>query len=91
MVGAELFIPLVILAITQMIKMAAPAIQGWVTIAIAFLVGIVLALIDGFIGVTDVTVAAGIVFALEAIGISVIAGKAGGGTAGDPNATIVAR
>lgn len=83
MVGAELFVPLIILAITQMIKMAAPAVKGWVTIAVAFVVGILIGLIGGAIGVEHVSIAQGIVYALEAIGISTVAGKAGGGTAGD--------
>lgn len=83
MVAADLFIPLVILAITQMIKMAAPAVVGWVTIGVAFAVGFLVALIDGLIGVNDVSIAQGLMSALTAIGISVIAGKAGGGSPGD--------
>lgn len=89
MVSAEVFIPIIILALTQMIKMAAPKVTGWVTIAVAFAVGIVVALIDGFIGITDISIAAGIVYALTAIGISVAVGKAGGGSPGDN--TVVAR
>ena len=87
--SAELFIPLVIIAITQMIKMAATAVQGWVTIGVAFVVAIVVALIDGLIGVTDISVAQGVVYALEAVGVTVVAAKAGGGSPGDGH--IVAR
>lgn len=89
MVGAEVFVPLVILAITQMIKMAAPAVIGWVTILVAFAVGIVIALIDQFIGVSDISIAQGIIYSLTAIGISIVAGKAGGGSPGDAPATTV--
>lgn len=83
MVEAALFISLVIIAITQMIKMALPQISGWVTILVALAVGVGVALVDGVIGVTDITIAQGVVFALGAIGITVAAGKAGGGSPGD--------
>ena len=83
MVEATLFIPLVIIAITQMVKMAFPRITGFLTIVIAFVVGIVVALVDRSIGVVDITVAQGLVYALGAIGVTVIAAKAGGGANGD--------
>lgn len=83
MVEAIVFIPLIIIAITQMIKMAFPQINGFVTIIIAFTVGIVVALVDKEIGVADVTIAQGIVLALGAIGITAVAAKAGGGARGD--------
>lgn len=83
MVDAVLFIPLVIIAITQMVKMAFPQITGFLTIVVAFVVGIVVALVDTSIGVIDVTVAQGLVHALGAVGITAIASKAGGGAKGD--------
>lgn len=83
LVQASLFIPLLILAVTQLIKMAVPAVKGWVTIVVALVVGVVVALIDTNIGVADITIAQGLVYALGAIGISVVASKAGGGAAGD--------
>lgn len=83
MVEAGLFVSLIIVAITQMIKMAAPAVVGWVTIAVAFVVAILIALVDNLIGVTDISIAEGIVYALGAVGISAVAGKAGGGSPGD--------
>lgn len=85
MVDAIVFIPLIIIAITQMVKMAFPQITGFLTILVAFVVGIVVALIDRSIGVTDITVAQGLVYALGAIGITAIAAKAGGGAKGDDN------
>lgn len=85
MVEASLFIPLIIVAVTQLVKMGVPQIQGWVTVILAFVVGLVIALIDQLIGVTDISVAQGLVYALGAIGISVVAGKAGGGASGDQN------
>lgn len=80
---ATLFISLLIVAVTQMIKMAVPQVAGWVTILVALCVGILIALIDVLIGIADISIAEGIVLALSAIGISTLAGKAGGGAAGD--------
>jgi len=85
MVDAIVFIPLVIIAITQMVKMAFPQITGFLTILVAFVVGIVVALVDKSIGVTDITIAQGLVYALGAIGITAVAAKAGGGAKGDDN------
>lgn len=83
MVEATLFIPLIIIAITQMVKMAKPQITGFVTILVAFAVGVLVALVDTYIGVADVTIAQGLVLALGAIGVTAIAAKAGGGAKGD--------
>jgi hypothetical protein len=83
MVDAIVFIPLIIIAVTQMIKMALPQITGFVTILVAFCVGVVVALVDKEIGVQDVTIAQGLVYALGAIGITAVAAKAGGGAKGD--------
>lgn len=85
MVEATLFIPLLIVAVTQMVKMALPQITGFVTILVAFVVGVFVALVDTSIGVVDVTVAQGLVLALGAVGISTLASKAGGGAKGDDN------
>lgn len=82
---AAIFIPLIIVAVTQMVKMALPQITGFVTIIIAFVVGLVVALVDTSIGVADVTIAQGLVLALGAVGITTLASKAGGGAKGDDN------
>lgn len=87
LVEAAIFIPLVIIAVTQMIKMALPQISGFVTVLVALAVGIVVALVDTFIGVRDITVAEGLVLALGAIGITALASKAGGGAPGDGKST----
>lgn len=83
MVEAVVFIPLIIIAVTQMIKMALPQITGFVTILVAGIVGVAVALIDTHIGVADVTIAQGLVLALGAVGITAVAAKAGGGAKGD--------
>lgn len=85
MVEATLFIPLIIIAVTQMIKMALPQITGFVTILVALGVGVGTALVDTNIGVQDVTIGQGLVLALGAVGITAIAAKAGGGAKGDDN------
>ncbi|MGI9028166.1 MAG: hypothetical protein ACR2FM_05010 [Candidatus Saccharimonadales bacterium] len=83
MVEAEIFVPLLIIAVTQMLKMALPQISGFVTILVAFVIGILVAVLDNAIGVTDITIAEGIVYALGAVGITALASKAGGGAKGD--------
>ena len=80
---AALFIGLIIVSITQMIKMFVPAVHGGVTILIAFAVGILIAVFDVLIGVEDITIAQGVYAALTAIGMSVLANKSGGGEKGD--------
>lgn len=85
MVDAALFIPLIIIAVTQMVKMAFPQVTGFLTILVAFVVGVVIALVDKEIGVVDVTIAQGLVLALGAVGITALASKAGGGAKGDDN------
>ena len=83
LVQASLFIPLLIVAVTQLVKMALPTVTGWFTVVVALLVGVVVALIDTSIGVQNITVAQGIVYALGAIGITTAFAKAGGGPSGD--------
>lgn len=85
MVEAALFISLIIIAITQMVKMAFPQVTGFLTILVAFVVGIIVAVVDRSIGVTDITIAQGIVGALQAIGLTAAFAKAGGGAKGDDN------
>lgn len=85
MIEAAIFIPFLIVAVTQMVKMALPQVTGFVTIVIAFVVGFVVAIVDTHIGVQDVTIAQGLVLAGSAVGISALASKAGGGAKGDDN------
>jgi len=83
MVDANVFIVTMIIAITQMIKMAAPKIAGWATIIIAILVGLVVSILAAPLGVAQVSIAQGIIDGLTAIGVTVLASKAGGGASGD--------
>ena len=88
MVDATVLIPLVIIAITQMIKMASPKVSGWVTILIAFVVAIVVSLLSFILptevlGIPNVSIGGAIISALSAVGVTVLASKAGGGATGD--------
>jgi peptidoglycan/LPS O-acetylase OafA/YrhL len=88
LVQASLLIPLLIIAVTQIIKMFVPAVNGAVTILVALGLGLLVALVDTHIGVADVNVAQGLVLALGAVGITVLAAKAGGGAVGDGGTTV---
>jgi len=69
MVDSVLFIGAIIAGITQAIKSLLPQVKGWVTILIAILVGVVIGLADRQLGVTDISVAQGIMTALATVGV----------------------
>lgn len=69
MVDSALFIGAVIAGITQFVKLIAPKVNGALTIAVAALVGVLVALLDTEVGVVDITVAQGIMIALGAVGV----------------------
>lgn len=69
MIQGAIFIGAIIIAITQCIKLLAPKVNGAVTIIVAVIVGILVALLDKQIGVVDITVAQGILIALGAVGV----------------------
>lgn len=73
------FISVVILAITQLIKMALPNVHGWLTIIVAVGVGVMVALFFEPLGLGETSLAEGIVGALGAIGISATAKKSASG------------
>mgnify|MGYP003451797207 CR=1 FL=1 len=74
---ATVLIGAMIIGLTQLVKYIVPSVKGWVTILIAILVGVAVGLLDQLIGVTDITVAQGIVIALSAIGVTTVAQKVG--------------
>lgn len=69
MIDSVIFIGAVIAGVTQFIKGFHPKISGSVTIAVAVLVGVLVALLDTHVGVTDITIAQGIMIALGASGV----------------------
>lgn len=81
---ATLFLSVIIIALTQIVKMALPQrVTGFITIIIALILGIVVSLLADPLGLAHISIAQGIVSALGAIGITTSFGKAGGGTTGD--------
>lgn len=81
---AILFLSVVIVALTQLVKMALPQqVVGWVTIIIALVVGVLASICANWLGLLPTSPAEGIVAALGAIGITTAFGKAGGGVSGD--------
>lgn len=88
MIDAAVLIPLVIVAITQMIKMASPKVTGWITILVAFVVAVIVSLSSlvlpvEVIGIPRISIGAALFNALVAIGITASFAKAGGGASGD--------
>ena len=75
MVESTLFIGAVIAGITQLFKLWLPAVESRWTIIIALLVGVIVGLFDQVIGVTDVTVAQGVMTAFAAAGAIATAEK----------------
>lgn len=66
----------VIAGIVSAIKSVAPErVHGIVTVAVALITGVVLALIDTAIGVADITVAEGIITALGTVGVVTVADR----------------
>lgn len=77
MIDSVVFIGAGIIAVTQAIKFVAPKVNGAVTILVAVLVGILVALLDTNIGIADITVAQGILTALAAVGVHTTVSKIG--------------
>jgi hypothetical protein len=75
-----LFIGTIIIAIVEVIKYFVPRVGGAVTILVAALVGLVVALVDTNIGIEDITVAQGILTGLSAAGIVAVAAKVNSST-----------
>lgn len=70
MVEGTLFIGAVIAGVTRAVKLLAPEkVQGIVTVIVAVLVGILVALVDTQIGVVNISVAQGIMVALGTVGV----------------------
>jgi high-affinity Fe2+/Pb2+ permease len=72
-VEAVLFIGSAIIAVTQAIKYLVPQVNGAITIAVAVLIGLAVSLIDKEIGVSDLSVAEGIMTGLASSGVVTVA------------------
>lgn len=74
-ITGALFISTAIIAITQAIKDLAPRVHGAVTLAVSLVIGILAALLDVAIGIPDITIAQGIMYALAGSGVVTVAKK----------------
>lgn len=79
MIDSVLFIGTVIIAITEVIKYLAPNVRGAITIGVAALVGIVVSLIDVYVGIGDISIAQGLMTGLGAAGVTAVAAKVNSG------------
>lgn len=77
MVDAALFIGAAIAGITELVKQLAPNVRGAVTVIVAVAVGVLVALLDGTLGITNISVAQGIMIAFSAVGVVATAKKVG--------------
>lgn len=75
MVDPVIFIGTIIIAITEAIKYLAPNVRGILTVIVALIVGMVVALVDTGIGLPDISVATGILTGLSAVGVASLASK----------------
>jgi hypothetical protein len=73
MIDGSIFIGAIIIAITQAVRILSPAVNGIVTMVVAVLTGIIVALVSSPIGLTHITVAQGILIALGSIGVHTVA------------------
>lgn len=73
MVDGIVFIGATIIALTQIVKYLVPQVNGAVTIMVAVLAGVLVAISDVTIGVTDLTIAQGIMAGLSAVGTVTVA------------------
>lgn len=65
---AAVFIGAIIAGITQVVKLLSPKVAGIITVVVAILAGIIVAVVDTSIGVQDITIAQGIYISLGTIG-----------------------
>ena len=77
MIDSAVFIGAVIIAVTSALKDIAPRIAGWVTIAVAALLGLLVAVIDTHIGIADISIAQGVLTGLGAAGVHTVARQIG--------------
>lgn len=74
---SALFIGAVVTAVTELIKRVVPQVGGWVTIVVAPLVGVLVALVDTYIGVANISIAEGAMIGLASSGVVTVASRIG--------------
>lgn len=78
MIDSTLFITTLIVALTQVLKFAHPAVSGIITILCAIVVGILVSVLALPLGIVHISIAQGILDGLAAVGIHTLASKVGG-------------
>jgi hypothetical protein len=73
MIDSAVFIGAIIIAITQAFRLLSAKVNGIITMLVAVLTGIVVALVSGPIGLTHISVSQGILIALGSIGVHTVA------------------
>lgn len=74
---AVLFLSVVVVALTQLVKMLVPEqISGWLTVIVALVMGVLASLFASWLGLLPTTPAEGILAALGAIGLTTTADRA---------------
>ena len=77
MVDSVVFIGAIIAGVTEAVRSLSPKVQGWVTVLVAVVVGVLIALLDKEIGVSNVSVAQGVLIGLGTAGVVGTAKKIG--------------
>lgn len=77
MIDSVVFIGAIIIAITQAVKITFPNVNGAVTILVAILVGILVAVFSTPLGIVSISVAQGILTALAAVGVHTTVSRIG--------------
>lgn len=78
MIDSTLFITTLIIALTQVVKFAHPAVTRIITVLVAVVIGILVSVFATPLGVAHLTIAQGILDGLAAVGIHTLASKVGG-------------
>ncbi len=68
-----LFIGTSLIALTEVARRLVPQVSGVITILVAAVLGLVVALVDTFIGIQDISIAEGIMSGLSAAGVVAVA------------------
>ena len=77
MIESTIFIGAVIAAITEAIRLSTDKVHGAITIGVAALTGLVVALVDTGIGVANISLAQGVMIGLAAAGTVAVAKRVG--------------
>lgn len=75
MTEGSVFIGTIVIALTEALKSIDNRINGYITVVVAGLIGLLVAVVDTHIGIQDITIAQGILTGLSAVGVVTVAKK----------------